>query len=391
MALFHDDIQKNKQREEQILKQEDMFQNKEKQDVMDEAFLDQNKAMNAEASLVMEENKTVDEGQVQLVHQKAESIQSSFGEMDKKKLKTVDEPNIVPNYKYVTLAKNCDIESGDSAKMAAVKNAINRYHELQGEEKQWNEVAVLEEVVKACNAYTSGKFSLFKFGKAAERLKEVKRVREDARAKIREIKKRDEEAGITPSQRFKKSYDQMIKKEDYYSAEIHSAHKRVADTRTGQDKGVLKVRIKNLQYHYPAMSYDEAEQLVIKLEFFKHHDLGNDIDLRVVDQYVSKEALNSAYKKREKYRARRAKENARKMNERFDRATKELYEKSIKERNPIARIFYRIFPWVLENQLLTEQLLALEKKHEATYDELFVDEKKMAQHGSNYDDDDKFM
>lgn len=79
----------------------------------------------------------------------------------------------------------------------------------------------------------------------------------------------------------------MMRNEDRYTNEIHAAHKLVADTRKGQDKQILKANIKNLRHHYPAMSYDEAEQLVIKLKFFKRMDLGHDVDLAEVDKHLS--------------------------------------------------------------------------------------------------------
>ncbi len=387
MALFHDDVQKNKTKEEHSYILENQYQNEVKQDVMDGAFLDQNASMNAEASLVMSDSKYQDAGQIQAVQQKTQALQGSFGEMDKKKVKAVDEPPIEPDYKYVTIAKYNQIESGDSDKMVAVKEAVNRYHELRGADKQWNEIAVLEEVVKACNAYTSGKFSLFKFGKAAVRLKEVKQVRADAQAKIKEIRKKDEEKGITPSQRFQKSYKQMIKNEDRYSAEIHSAHKFVADTRTGKDKQILKVHVKNLRSHYPAMSYDEAEQLIIRFEFFKEQ---RQLDLSIVDRYVSKGALESAQKKRQKDREKESKIRDKQINEAFDRMTKEKFEEYLKNRNPIARIFYRIFPWGLETQIMQDTLMSLAFAKGIDLNEIGSG-KSSKRKRSGYNDDEHFV
>lgn len=138
---------------------------------MNDSDVYQDKSMVSEDSLVMEKSKSVDADQVAEVHEKMEKVQSSFKEMGKKKLTAVKEPEIVPDYKYVTLAQTCDVEKSDSDKMRAVKLAINKYHQLEGEEKEWNEIAVLENIIEACNTYTSGKFSLFKFGKAAEGLK----------------------------------------------------------------------------------------------------------------------------------------------------------------------------------------------------------------------------
>ena len=54
-------------------------------------------------------------------------------------------------------------------------------------------------MINACDQYLKWKFSLFKFGKAADRLREVKEVRANARKELQKLKKA--EAKLSPDEK----------------------------------------------------------------------------------------------------------------------------------------------------------------------------------------------
>ena len=278
-------------------------------------------------------------------------LNQSFILSDKKKIKNVrKEPKIVPEPKYVSLNKSFAVDSeNDSQKMQDVKEAINRYHEVKGTATEGN---VLATVIAACNRYISGKFSFFKFGRAAERLREVKEVRDEAKKEMKRLKEEENRfSEEEKKQRRKERIAAMKEKEDYYAPELNSLYQKKAESLTGEDKAKLKAKVKGLQFHYPAMDYDEAAKLVIRLEMTEGYNLGENLQSEKLDSdvadklddLVSKKALASAEKKRERdEEARRlAEEKQDKEMEEYNKMS--LFEKMLDRYNPVARLFMRTF------------------------------------------------
>ncbi len=106
----------------------------------------------------------------------------SFLEAAKEKLKADNSDPQEPEPAYVSLhATNITVTKNDSKKMQAVKEAVQEYQKLKAGNESVPVVArALDNIIKMCNSYTWGKFSLFTFGKSKVMLNEVKQLRQQA-------------------------------------------------------------------------------------------------------------------------------------------------------------------------------------------------------------------
>ena len=73
----------------------------------------------------------------------------------------------------------------DSGRMAAVRDALSVY--LDKEENGNQDATTINNLIKACDKYCSGRFRIFKWGRGRERLDEVKKLREQAIQKKHEL------------------------------------------------------------------------------------------------------------------------------------------------------------------------------------------------------------
>ena len=166
-------------KEDQV--QEQQYQNQEQ-------FLQQNQYQEVKQEVTEEKQQNLEE-----------NLANSFKEATTEKTKADNSDPQEPEPAYVSLhASNLTVTKNDSKKMAAVKEAVKRFQECKGTDE---EGPSLEAVIKACNSYTWGKFSLFTFGKSKVMLNEVKKVREQAEnqlfrletQKLQKIKEKQEE------------------------------------------------------------------------------------------------------------------------------------------------------------------------------------------------------
>lgn len=226
-----------------------------------------------------------------------ESLSDSVKVYDKKKVKAVKDQNIVDATKFVSLYRNNEIVERDSDKMAAVKDAINRYQEHRGEAVESN---LLETIIRACNQYTSGKISFLRLGDAGRRLKEVKEVRKQAELEL--LKIRAVEAKMSDQQlRAKKIERTRIIKADegYYAPELEAHYRKLAaktDFRSNlpDTKRVIEI----LRDYYPAMSFKEAEYLAIRNKEIKLVQPNGSINMKKAEELISKENRDSAEKRK---------------------------------------------------------------------------------------------
>ena len=186
------------------------------------------------------------------------ALSASFQEEDKKKIKAVKEPEIIDNSEYVGLNASNIISSEDSDKMIAVKNAISDY---QATKNTLASKHTLEEVIRACNQYTKGKFSLFKFGKAAQRLREVKAVREQAERELSRMA--EEEKSLNAEQK------ETLRKDRLDSL------KGAANNATQFEKArFVKNKAREFRKKYPALTKAEANKFAS--DAFERYDLRED-------------------------------------------------------------------------------------------------------------------
>ena len=77
-------------------------------------------------------------------------------------------------------AKFAFYQEGDSPRMQMVRDALKALHDPQGYGQNISRAKALDNLVKACNKYSSGRFRIFKWGKARQRLKEVLELKRQA-------------------------------------------------------------------------------------------------------------------------------------------------------------------------------------------------------------------
>ena len=394
MDSTHLEEQKQQQNVIQIQKEEQEFEHKE-----DRSYREQDSMLSNEFSEMDSlQSSQLEADLMNKAEETEDKLNTAFDEYPKKKIKSAKKgPKVAPTPKYVSLNKSFAVDAdNDSEKMQAVKEAINRYQEVKGTDTEGN---VLATVIAACNQYLKGKFSLFKFGRAAERLREVKAVRENARMEMQRLKEAEDKFDENEKkQRRKDRIAAMKKKEDYYAPELNSMYQRKAESMQGEDKAKLKAKIKGLQFHYPAMDYDEAAKLVVRLEVYEHYNLGerlgsSNLDSSTqnkLDELVSEKARESAEKKRERdlekeeAREKKEREEAREFNKLSP------FEKRLRQYNPFFRVFMRTFGRMhVQTEVLKEQYMAAVHASGMTLAE--AEELTSTEKGSRLDDDSTFI
>ncbi len=121
----------------------------------------------------------------------AEQLANSFKVEEKEKIKEDGDDPQEPVPEFISLNySNISVTTADDKKMQIIKRAVEYYQSSKGDEE---EGAALQAVIKACNSFTWGKFSLFSFGKSKVKLNEVKKLREDAQKALEEFERKEKE------------------------------------------------------------------------------------------------------------------------------------------------------------------------------------------------------
>ncbi len=205
-----------------------------------------------------------------------DALFASYEEEDKKKIKAVKEPEIIDNSEYVGLNASNAVSTEDSDKMIAVKKAIGDY---QATKNTLASKHTLEEVIRACNQYTKGKFSLFKFGKAAQRLREVKAVREQAEKELNRIAEEEKNLNAEQKESLKKARLDSLKRVDYSATRFEKAE-------------FVKKKAREIRKKYPALTKAEANEFASNA--FDSYDLKEDTkEIEDLLQYKRKEKESS--------------------------------------------------------------------------------------------------
>ncbi len=116
-----------------------------------------------------------------------ESLAGNFKEADLEKLDVKKKEKIVPaGPQYIGLDKKFGFKmKGDSDRMLAIRDAVFNYNTYKGT-TGFDEEKALGKIVKACNAYTKGRFMLLKAGRVAgKRMSEVKQLRDQCKQQLR--------------------------------------------------------------------------------------------------------------------------------------------------------------------------------------------------------------
>ena len=123
----------------------------------------------------VKEELLLDDNQIKL----KESVSEDITEVNVKAENILTAPGeAVAPPKYIGWDKAFTIkQKDDSEKMANIRTALAKYHEVKGEPA---EADALRRVIQYCNNYTWMKVPFLKFGKAKKRLNEVKRLRKEA-------------------------------------------------------------------------------------------------------------------------------------------------------------------------------------------------------------------
>ena len=138
--------------------------------------------------------QTVQEETTKETHE--EQLANSFKVEEAEKIKEDGDDPQEPQPDYISLSySTAKYEDYDDEKLGDVEQAIMYYHNVQkGSNSFENLSETLMNVIKACDKYTWGKFSLFCFGKTKVKLREVKKVRADAEKALKDlIQKKKEE------------------------------------------------------------------------------------------------------------------------------------------------------------------------------------------------------
>ncbi len=296
---------KTEEKEEQLTQNQDKF-------IQQDQFQEVTKETTEEKQTSLEEN-----------------LANSFVEADKTQIKADNSDPQEPQPAYVSLhATNLAVTKSDSKKMAAVKDAVKKYQDSRGTD---DERSMLEAVIKACNSYTWGKFSLFSFGKSKVMLNEVKALRQQAQEQIMKleanslvrIKEIQEEEKRLSEERAKREAEEAAEKErerikeeeeekarEAELAEIKEREKEEEAIRTrknvaklfsgeikeGEDWPAFKIerlkvkgeslRAKELVKKYPTMT-DETARKIASTEF---EDLKFLDDKTIENDYLAKQA-----------------------------------------------------------------------------------------------------
>ncbi len=253
-------------------------------------------------------------------------LANSFKTVEADQVKTdADEPQepapafVSLSYSGVTITKN------DDKKMKAVKSAIQNYQKSRGTD---GEADSLLAVIKACNSYTWGKFSLFSFGKSKVKLNEVKKVREDAlmALEILKVNAIQKTAGTKEPTEPEPEPESVQTDESTLAPQVEIVNKEVADpddwTSAGMEKQVAKLS-DEVRKKYPGMSEKNVERIA-KKEFWAGNRFSDDRVLDIIgdgdfaDYHLILPQVKER-KKKEAEAAKKAAEAAQKAKEREER------------------------------------------------------------------------
>ena len=84
-------------------------------------------------------------------------------------------------------------QQDDSDRMTAVREALDVYH--HPEQNKMNKQQALDNLIKACDKYSTGRFRIFKWGRGKQRLKEVLALRDQAMQEKERVKEELRSAG----------------------------------------------------------------------------------------------------------------------------------------------------------------------------------------------------
>lgn len=299
--------------------------------------------------LQTEQQKTTEQKKTQT----SGDIANTFLEQNAREIKADADGPLEPEYSYVNLKASClTVTKNDDKKMAAVKEAINKLHDSQGGD---DEMDALQAVIKACNSYTWGKFSIFKFGQAKVKLNEVKRVRQEAEARLAELK-----------QQQKKTVEQA---DNNVFPNVEVQDKKAAkNNMPSSGKKYQNKRTKELKKTYPELS-QKALELIAEHEFQEKKrfnaeeilDLANEMDEFSQEEY---DYINQVFmdlkEEAEEEKEQAAIKQARRENDaEVDKKIKDLIQQRLNEMNPFKRFFYNNFYGreVLRNEILRDEIL----------------------------------
>ena len=273
MSLFKDP--KTTQEEKQI--NTDLSINKQEETLESNKIKLPGEMVSEKEDHIILDTKSVNKDVVEKIDESEKNLINSYGEVEGEKIKVVEEPKIIDTSRYVSLEKNISINSSeDSGNMQTLKNAIIRYQKSKGSATEELELRM---VIAACNAYTRFKFSAFKFGKAAVRLKEVKAVREAAQKELDRINA--ESLKLTEEEQKERGrtiFNAMKENRELYLPEVKRHNKMAAQLKKQRIKDQkeedaqklkeatrkFKAAMKNLKYEYPELSDEEAMNLTAK-------------------------------------------------------------------------------------------------------------------------------
>lgn len=211
---------------------------------------------------------------------------------DNKKIKAVAGKPIVNNPKFVSFHESNEIAERDSAKMIAVKNAVNRYRQNK---TTITEVSLLKSVVRACDEYTNGKISFLRLGEAGRRLKEVKEIRRQAWVELERIKVLEKELSREQRIALNKQRVQAIKSnEKYYAPELDHYYREQAESKSYKPElpDVKKV-MQILKTNHPFLNNVELEWMAVRNKEYLFVDADG-----IENEQATKKYVNAAHKAR---------------------------------------------------------------------------------------------
>ncbi|MCR5012239.1 MAG: hypothetical protein K6A72_07850 [Lachnospiraceae bacterium] len=125
-------------------------------------------------------NRTMSEDELDLNKTAEDMIQANKSEVVTKSTVKEEQPQVLSKQapeenRFIGLEKCFAYkQDGDSDRMLALRKAIKAYHDASDEKKgKYAEMKALKNIIKACKKYRFMRFSLFKRGKALERLNQV--------------------------------------------------------------------------------------------------------------------------------------------------------------------------------------------------------------------------
>ena len=207
-----------------------------------------------------------------------EQLANSFKVEEAEKIKEDADAPQEPVPEFISLNySGITVTTADDKKMQVIKRAVDYYQMSKGDKE---EGAALQTVIKACNSFTWGKFSLFSFGKSKVKLNEVKKLREEAQKALAAFEKKEKEKN---NGQLKTDYSVFAPEIKEY---VYDRNVDYPDEVTEADKEKqIKERAKDIQkrYHFTA----ERAQKVARDEFDKHEkQLSNE---NFKDFYLTKE------------------------------------------------------------------------------------------------------